>query len=130
MNTTTINNLQAQDFQPLNGLIEFMLDTQDKKLVNRWEWLGYTMDLKPLDNTVKSFYGKAKVIISQQQGGSVVARLKSYDTIVARVQYFKNGDKRITRTCGEEALSHTTLRHIKAGLGLNKREFLALGAEE
>lgn len=41
LNTTSINNLQLQDYNGLSTLVEDMLDTKDKKLVNRWQSLEF-----------------------------------------------------------------------------------------
>ena len=55
--------------------------------------------------------------------------LNQQPTIVAKVQYSNDGNINIVRTCGLEALSQTTLRHIKAALGLGKKEFMAIPRE-
>ena len=77
-------------------------------------------ELSPLpEQNQKSFYGKAKVYITK----SGDEYLTSYDEVVAK----KSSEGRTTRIW--DSWSLTTGKHIKAFLGLNKREFEALPKE-
>ena len=62
-------------------------------------------ELKPLPNTQKSFYGKAKIIENEN-----IIELKSYETIVAQYDKITKEIKIFDR------YSKTTTRHIKAFL--------------
>ena len=73
-------------------------------------------DLIPVDGR-KSFYGKAKVEI--EDNGSEV--LYSYNTPIIR----RNADGTLTRLYKSEP-SMTTLRHVRAFCGLNKKGFVEL----
>ena len=68
------------------------------------------------NNGQKSFYGKAEVI--RNYGREF---LFSYGTLICA----KIGGK-IHRLCGENECTATTLKHIKAFCGLNKKDFLRL----
>lgn len=73
-----------------------------------------TFELIPLpEQNQKSFYGKAKVEIDDSGNET----LYSYDTPIAR----RRSDGRTERIWN--SWSVTTGKHIKAFLGLNKREF-------
>ena len=63
----------------------------------------YTLELTPIHSTRKSFYGKAKVIISDT--GKV--QLQSYDTIVCEIDEHNNFNMLW------DGKSNTTSRHIK-----------------
>ncbi len=62
--------------------------------------------LEPLSGQQKSFYNKATVI---KEGSTVL--LKSYDTIVARIDWYNKPDDALI-VYGR--FSNTTMRHIKA----------------
>jgi hypothetical protein len=73
-----------------------------------------TFELIPLpEQNQKSFYGKAKVEIDDSGNET----LYSYGTPIAR----KRSDGRTERIF--DSWTSTTGKHIKAFLGLNKREF-------
>lgn len=72
-------------------------------------------DLLPIDNR-KSFYGKAKVIFSDNG----TQTLMSYNTNIIR----KEVDGSLSRLYDEWSL--TTGRHIKAFCGLDKSQFFKL----
>lgn len=74
-----------------------------------------TYKLTPNDSR-KSFYGKAKVVIDEQG-----ETLFSYDTAILR----RDSNGNLTRLWFE-GWTATTGRHIAAFCGLNKREFLSL----
>lgn len=67
----------------------------------------------------KSFYGKAKVIVSSDGTQS----LKSYETIVLK----RKPDGELVRTW--QGWSATTGKHIAAFAGINKKQYLALPLE-
>ena len=75
-------------------------------------------ELKPTTRQ-KSFYGKAKVIVSDDG----TRLLKSYDTIVIK----RKPDGELVRTW--QSWSATTGKHIAAFAGINKKEYLALPLE-
>lgn len=62
----------------------------------------YTLELSPINSNRKSFYGKAKVIITDK--GTV--QLLSYETIVCEIDEFGNFNKLW------DGKSQTTTRHI------------------
>lgn len=88
-------------------------------------------ELKPArGQTQKSFYGKA--IVEEVDGTQY---LVSYDTVVMKREkgkYYRMWESKTPDFYGtyepdEDAyLSATTLRHIKAFSGMNKKEYLAL----
>lgn len=98
-----------------------------------WRSCGYWENLEPLENTVKSFYNKAKTVVkattSDGNSGALdrfEVSLWSYDSVIARMIYDPDGLVYIKRECPGIALSQTTLRHIKAFCGMNKAQFSAL----
>lgn len=77
-----------------------------------------TYELTPCDNH-KSFYGKAHVIINDDNTSTLI----SYNTPVIR----QNANGTYTRLwCGWSA---TTGRHIRSFCGMNKAEYTALPTE-
>ena len=73
-----------------------------------------TVELKPIYDSRKSFYGKAKVI-SDRDGKTLV----SYSTTVARITEKNNGYTIIPYAVIYGTYSTTTLRHIKEFLKQN-----------
>jgi len=74
-------------------------------------------DLRPMDGTRKSFYGKASVYIDEFGNEFLI----SYNTLImARFVDKKYGDNLVRYWDGWTA---TTGRHIKAFCGLNKKQF-------
>ena len=73
-----------------------------------------TVELKPIYDSRKSFYGKAKVI-SDRDGKTLV----SYSTTVARITEKNNGYMIIPYAVIYGTYSATTLRHIKEFLKQN-----------
>lgn len=63
-------------------------------------------DLIPIFDTVKSFYGKAKV-----EHNGINKKLFSYNTLVASIVYDNETKERIVEVYNTQ--SRTTLRHIK-----------------
>ena len=63
----------------------------------------YTLELTPINSNVKSFYGKAKVIILDN--GTI--QLQSYNTIVCEIDSHNNFNMLW------DGKSNTTTRHIK-----------------
>lgn len=77
-------------------------------------------DLRPMDDTRKSFYGKASVYVDEFGNEFLI----SYNTLImARFADKKYGDNLVRYW---DDWSATTGRHIKAFCGLNKAGFESL----
>lgn len=125
--------MKQLQFKSYDEIAKYWSDAIKNGDPKRWVFCGYFENLDPLENTVKSFYGKAKTVtratISSDYGGApdkFEVSLLSYDTVIARIVFDSDGCVYLQRECLDEALTQTTLRHIKAFCGMNKAQFSAL----
>lgn len=125
--------MKQLQFKSYDEIAKYWSDALKNGDPKRWVFCGYFENLDPLENTVKSFYGKAKTVtratISGDYGGALdkfEVSLWSYDTVIAKIVFDSDGCVYLQRECLDEALTQTTLRHIKAFCGMNKAQFSAL----
>lgn len=125
--------MKQLQFKSYDEIAKYWSDALKNGDSNRWFFCGYFENLDPLENTVKSFYGKAKTVtratISSDYGETLdkfEVSLWSYGTVIARIVFDSDGCVYLQRECLDEALTQTTLRHIKAFCGMNKAQFSAL----
>lgn len=125
--------MKQLQFKSYDEIAKYWSDALENSESKRWAFCGYFENLDPLENTVKSFYGKAKTVTratTSDDYGEALDRfevsLLSYDTVIARIVFDSDGCAYFQRECLDEALTQTTLRHIKAFCGMNKAQFSAL----